>query len=282
MQQPNIIKSGENLTTNARLLSRAFLSRYFKYFLMVIAGFLLYQLMMKRKKWIFGMTENQHYLDPNEIVKGVNYYLYTKQNINYIFWNGDFNSTALLYDLLINKGLPVQTIYIKNETLDENLTEFGDSNNSLDRNIDYEKQQKVELQRMKHIRQIIFEDYPFCKPMFLPTFYVYSIRKDLALTNDFIQIVKKHRIIRPNLNRVERYVRYAYYSNLNSSIMYSLDAGDMEIYNALKTELDSKLLSRMTFPMIHMSRDDIKTNMLEEKNHKKIKLILYLRAKKEN
>ena len=161
--QPTISISGQNVTTNIKLLSRVILSKYFKYLMLVIGGFLLYQLLIKRKRWIFSMTENLHYLDPNEIIPKVNYYLYPKNTINYMFWNGDFNSTALLYDLLINKGLPVQTIYIKNETMDTNLTQFGDSNNSLDRNINYEKQQNIELQRMKHIRQIIFEDYPFCK-----------------------------------------------------------------------------------------------------------------------
>ena len=112
--QPTISISGQNVTTNIKLLSRVILSKYFKYLMLVIGGFLLYQLLIKRKRWIFSMTENLHYLDPNEIIPKVNYYLYPKNTINYMFWNGDFNSTALLYDLLINKGLPVQTIYIKN------------------------------------------------------------------------------------------------------------------------------------------------------------------------
>mgnify|MGYP003975281437 CR=1 FL=1 len=283
--QPTISISGQNVTTNIKLLSRVILSKYFKYLMLVIGGFLLYQLLIKRKRWIFSMTENLHYLDPNEIIPKVNYYLYPKNTINYMFWNGDFNSTALLYDLLINKGLPVQTIYIKNETMDTNLTQFGDSNNSLDRNINYEKQQNIELQRMKHIRQIIFEDYPFCKSSFLPTFYVYNIKKDLALTAQFIKHVKKGKVIRPDLNKVERYIRYSYFSELDKPILYSLDVGDLELYNVLHTTLDSDskyyLKSKLEFPMIRMSRDDIKINMLEQTNHKKIKLILYLRAKKE-
>lgn len=279
-QQPSILKSGEHITTNARLLSRAFLSKYFKYLILFMGSFLLYQFLIKRKNWIFSMTENQHYLDTDEINKKQNYYLYPKESINYIFWNGDFNSTALLYDLLVNRGLPVQTIYIKNETMDHNLTEFGDSNNSLDRHIDHDKRQKSELQRMKQIRQIIYEDYPFCESSFLPTFYTYNIKKDLDLTNKFIKLIKKSRIIRPNLNRIERYIRFAYHSELNKSIMFSLDAGDLELYNALMTGLDAKLMSRIEFPLINMTRDDIKMNMLEQKNHKKIKLILYLRANK--
>jgi len=64
--------------------------------------------------------------------------------------------------------------------------------------------------------------------------------------------------------------------------MFSLDIGDLDLYNALTTGLDRIMVSRMLFPLINMSRDDIKINMLEQKNHKKIKLILYLRAKKHN
>lgn len=280
MQQPNLLKSGENIATNMKMLSRIVVTKYFKYLILVVCGFLLYQFLIKRKNWIFNMTENRHYLDTHEIIKGVNYYLYPKHTINYIYWNGDFNSTVLLYDLLINKGLPVQTIYIKNETVDENIITFGDSNNSLDRNVDYEKQQSVELQRMNNIRQIIYEDYPFCKSSFLPTFYVYNIKKDIELTNDFIGIIKRNRILRPNLNRIERYIRYSYYSQLNKPIMFGLDVEDLELYNALRRELDGKLMSRIECPMINMSRDDIKINMLENKNHKKIKLLLYLRSNK--
>jgi len=135
---------------------------------------------------------------------------------------------------------------------------------------------------MKEIRQIIYEDYPFCKTSFLPTFYVYNVKKDLDLTNKFIGIIKQSRIIRPNLNRIERYIRFACHSELNGPIMFSLDIGDLDLYNALTTGLDRIMVSRMLFPLINMSRDDIKINMLEQKNHKKIKLILYLRAKKHN
>ena len=95
--------------------------KYFGYFIGIVGVFLLIQFLIRKYRLNIDATENRYYLDQTELVPKTNYFLYPKNTINYLYWNGDFNSTYQLYDLLINKGLPVQTIYIKNDTITQNL-----------------------------------------------------------------------------------------------------------------------------------------------------------------
>ena len=105
--------------------------------------------------------------------------LYHPSKIRYIYWTGGYDSTFLLIQTLIIEGYPVQPIYIKCQNLD---TKFS---------IDGRKNQDKEITTMKMLRKKFLEDFPHLKPMFLPTIYVYSIKKDLSITNKFRNLHKE-------------------------------------------------------------------------------------------
>lgn len=272
----SITNSVINTKTNISILKKTLYNKYFGYLLGIISLFLLYQLLQKRYKHNKFITENKYYIDDIEIIPNINYYLYSKNNIIYLFWNGNLNSTYILYYLLIDKGLPVQTIYIKNYTINENLknnTNYKNikhSNNNKTFESEYYKQNE-ELKRMNDIRKIIYEDYPFCKSLFLPTFYVYCIHKNLNFTQNF----KKNTqfIVRPNINTIERIIRFSHYSKINR-ILLSIDNEDIELYNVLK---NNNYLNKIKLPLINMNKETIKLKFISQKNHKKVKLLLYLR-----
>ena len=62
---------------------------------------------------------------------------------------------------------PVQPIYIKCQNLDNKFAINGRQN------------QDKELETMTRLRERILIDFPHVKPMFLPTMYVYNIKKDM-------------------------------------------------------------------------------------------------------
>lgn len=271
--QLTVIESLSNTNNILSILSNSLYNKYFGYLIGLISIILLFQYLKKRYKHNIFITKNNYYLDTKEIVPNINYYLYSKNKIIYLFWNGNISSTYLLYYLLIDKGLPVQTIYIKNYTINENLRMDTNEKNiktNDETRLDYILQTK-EISRMNDIRNIIYSDYPFCKSLFLPTFYVYCIHKDLDFTYRFKRDTKF--IVRPNMNTIERIVRFTHYSNIGN-IMLSLDEKDIELYNILN---NNGYTNKLKMPLINLKNEDIKLKFVSQKNHKKVKLLLYLR-----
>lgn len=174
-------------------------NKYLAYFLLGFCGFLLFQYGIKQYKNNCDSAENKYYIDPDEIIPGINYYLYPKEQIRHIFWTGGFDSTFLLIQALVINGEPIQPIYIKCGNLDEKFGLSGRNN------------QKYEIKTMKNIRKKILEDYPFCKPMFLPTLYVYGVQKDNSITKQFKYIHDKFNYFSRDINQYERMARFSYY-----------------------------------------------------------------------
>lgn len=203
LETTNIINNTkQNLSFAKEFISRPFKSifnRYFTYFLLSFGGFLLFQYLVKQYKNNCHSTENKHYIDPDEVIPGINYYLYTKDKIRHIFWTGGFDSTFLLIQALVINGEPVQPIYIKCGNLDEKFGISGRNN------------QEYEIKTMKLIRNKILEDFPFCKPMFLPTLYVYAVQKDNQITKKFKYIHDKFNYFSRDINQYERMARFSYY-----------------------------------------------------------------------
>ena len=129
---------------------------------------------------------------------------------------------------------------------------------------------------MKLIRKIVYDEHPFVKASFLPTYYIYNIKKDLAFTNEFVTMIKKGRIVRPDLNRMERIFRYSHYFDLGQ-IQYCLDSSDIEIYNLF---VGSKFTKGLSFPLIEKSKDEIRQLIVSGNRRKITKIELLFRDNK--
>jgi hypothetical protein len=159
--------------------------------------FLSFMYLKKRYKTNCESLKNKYYQDTNEIITGVNYLLYHPSKIRYIFWTGGYSSTFLLIQALIIEAYPVQPIYIKCQTIDTNFS------------IERKCSQKKEMEVMSRIRTKILTDFPHLKPMFLPTMYVYSIEKDLEISNKFRELYKSFALFDPDISQYERLARFS-------------------------------------------------------------------------
>lgn len=231
----------------------------------------------KRYKNNCEALENKYYQDTNEILKGVNYLLYHPSKIRYIYWTGGYDSTFLLIQALIIEGYPVQPIYIKCQNLDNKFS------------IDGRKNQDKEIATMKMLRKKILEDFPHLKPMFLPTIYVYSIKKDLSITNKFRNLHKEFGFFSRDINQYERMARFSIHFDKNievglekcgtgldeATLQVRINEGtkncqicNLETLNQLnnmitnvnpkKNYANLNIFKNFRFPIVHMSKEDIK------------------------
>jgi len=204
-------------------------------------------------------TSNQTYYKPCELIKGTpnltilnntNTHTHntnttnTTNNITYIFWNGDMNSTYILLDLLLQDTI-IQPLYIERYTIikalekdtletilkNENKNNTNTNNNTnknnngiqSNSNKKYEsylknivllkKKQDYELKQLEVLRLMIVSKYPEFKNNFLPTTYITSIAKDLEMTSHFFNTIKE---IKPlycdGIDFIEQVLRYIKYS----------------------------------------------------------------------
>lgn len=181
----------------ADTIKSLFYSKIVKYGLLIIILILSFLYLKKRYKNNCEALENKFYQDTKEIIPGVNYLLYHPSKIRYIYWTGGYDSTFLLIQALVIEGYPVQPIYIKCENLDNKFS------------IDGRKNQKKELETMNRLRERILIDYPHLKPMFLPTMYVYSIKKDNTITNKFRRLHSQFGFFSRDINQYERMARFS-------------------------------------------------------------------------
>lgn len=176
-----------------QIISSKFIISLFGLILIIFIGLYL----KKRYKHNCEAIENNYYRDKDEILIGVNYYLYHPSKIRYIFWTGGYDSTFLLIQALIVEGFPVQPIYLKCQNLD---TKFG---------ITGRENQDKEIETIKLLRKRILIDFPHLKPMFLPTLYVYSIKKDLNITNNYRNLHKQFGFFSRDITQYERMARFS-------------------------------------------------------------------------
>jgi len=207
-------------------------------------------------------TSNQTYYKPCEVIKGIpnltilnntnthTHNTNTTNNITYIFWNGDMNSTYILLDLLLQDTI-IQPLYIERytiikvlekDTLDTilknenknntnnantntNNTNTNKNNNGIQSNSNkkydaylknivlLKRNQDYELKQLEVLRLMIVSKYPEFKNNFLPTTYITSIAKDLDMTSHFFNTIKE---IKPlycdGIDFIEQVLRYIKYS----------------------------------------------------------------------
>lgn len=188
-------------------------------------------------------TTNQYYTKTEESIPGApNLNLTTGiglNNIVYIFWNGDLNSTYLLIDLLLQDKV-IQPLYIERYTILKSLEydnlvkltkQYNDilhnnkdnkdnrnaySNTKIKKYLEdvarIKNNQTNEITQLEIFRKIILKQYPEFQKNLLPTQYITTITKDLQHTSNFFNILKTISPLYYNgiefIEQITRFIKY--------------------------------------------------------------------------
>ena len=199
-------------------------------------------------------TKNQSYYKPSELIKGIPNLTSnnTHNNIIYLFWNGDMNSTYILLDLLVQDKI-IQPLYIERYTIikelekdeletiikkqkqEQNKNQHQNNNNTnlndkiiITKHSEYlknivllKKTQEYELKQLEVLRLMILGKYPEFSNNLFPTSYITSIEKDLELTSLFYNSLQTIKPIYYDgidfIEQVLRYIKYSGYIKQNDS-----------------------------------------------------------------
>jgi hypothetical protein len=185
-------------------------------------------------------TSNQTYYKPSELIKGIPNLTLINNNTNnntnnksdniiYIFWNGDINSTYLLIDLLLQDKI-IQPLYIERYSIIKNLEndtlkniiktqkeskerKDQNTNNYLKNIVLLKKKQDYELKQLEILRLLILGKYSEFNNNLLPTTYITSIQKDLEMTSHFFNTIQEIKpIYYDGIDFIEQIIRYIKYS----------------------------------------------------------------------
>jgi len=254
-------------------------------------------------------TSNQTYYKPCEVIKGIpnltilnntNANNNNTNNITYIFWNGDMNSTYILLDLLLQDTI-IQPLYIERytiikalekDTLDTIMKNENNNNNKNNTNgiqsnsnkkyesylkniILLKKTQDYELKQLEVLRLMIASKYPEFRNNFLPTTYITSITKDLEMTSHFFNTIKEIKPLYCDgidfIEQVLRYIKYSGYiknrnennENQNSNTIPRIILGCNKNYK--NYELLLKLIIKNIVSIIDLPLKEIDNTILKQR-----------------
>jgi len=266
-----------------------------------ILGLGLFTYLTKRYLNTEKETTNQYYTKQTEIILGApNINLLTEtgqQQIIYLFWNGDINSTYLLIDLLLQDKI-IQPLYIERYTILKSLeyhnleiltkqyNEYKANKKiiELDENINQikkikkikeyledvakiKKKQTYEITQLELFRNIINKQYPEFKQNLLPTQYITTITKDLDHSSKFFEVLKTISPLYYNgiefLEQVLRFIKHhkaiKSIKSQHSRILlgYTKDSKNADLVNKI---LARNILDniKIELPLTDMTNNDIK------------------------
>jgi hypothetical protein len=238
-------------------------------------------------------TQNQSYYKPSELINGIpnlnsNNLNNSNNNIVYIFWNGDMNSTYILLDLLVQDKI-IQPLYIERYTIikelekeeleniikkqkqrqDNNKDKYQTNNidtihsNYLKNIVLLKKTQDYELKQLELLRLMILGKYPEFKTNFFPTTYITSIEKDLEMTSLFYNSLQNIKPIYYDgidfIEQVLRYIKYSGYINKSNTIPRIILGCNKDYKNEkLLTKLiDINIVSIIDFPLKYSDNNSL-------------------------
>lgn len=226
----------------------------------IIILFLLYKTSKKKLKEYFFSKNNNYQIDITEFEKNVNYNMIKPEEFTYIFWSGGYSSTFRLIQLLLLLEKPVQTIYI---------------------NLDSKNENKLEIEHMKKIRNLLCKNYPIIKNRFPPTMYVSKIKRDPQIKKQFDNLHLKYGLFEfdSSKDKYELMARYSYHHDYPIEIC--IDKDEFHLNSAIrrflenKSEFTSKKLDNLPvqfidlnifkncrFPLIDFHKEHIKKNLI--------------------
>jgi len=291
---------------NASLIDIAslLLKKQFVFPVASILGLGIFTYLTKRYLNTEKKTTNQYYIKTDESPTGLwhkgsapyehtrttpNLTLTTQSGLNniiYVFWNGDLNSTYLLIDLLLQDKI-IQPLYIERYTIIKSLEydnlesltkKYSLIKNTPDANTPVNKKIKQYLEdvaRIKHcqnnetsqitlFRKMIIMQYPEFQQNFLPTQYITTITKDLKHTSVFFNILKDTNPLYYNgiefLEQVLRFTKHFTKPKHNSSprilIGYSRDNKNIDLIKKILARIEHNE-NKLELPLQDNSNQDI-------------------------
>lgn len=248
------------------------------YFLIAIGLIIIFTFLGLKKSYsdTCESTSTKYIIHQDEICKDCVYYTYPRNKIKYILWTGGYDSTFLLCWYFLVRDEPVQPIYIMCKGLDSKYGIIG------------RKNQDQEIKTMKHIRKLLIEKYPYKKARLLPTYYVYSIKKNNKITKDFIYLHRRQHFFSRDISQYERIARlslewdYPLHIGLEkcgTGLDEATTGSRMNegtdncmliplnslINNKKPKELD--IFRKLRFSIVHLTKEDMKQISLDSNNY---------------
>lgn len=241
------------------------INRFFLLIILII-GFLFIQYIWKKRKDYCDANENRIKMDVSEVLPGINYKMIPDNTIHYLFWTGGYDSTFRLCQILLMLDRPVQPIYLMCGEVDN---PDGTGRNNL----------KMELEKMKTIRDLIIKNNPHLAIKFMPTHYIVSIQKDKKITSKFKKLHKQLGYFSRSINQYERAARYSYYHKYPIEIGLDkcgtgLDEATEKFREGYGTEckikdnlplthINLEIFKNIRFPIAHLTKKEMKMIALQ-------------------
>lgn len=282
-----------------------YIPNYFKnnYKILAISFIVLFSFnyLLQRYSNNLYKTSNQLYTMAQEQIPNTDlHYLSNidsiQQEKNFIYWNGNIQSTYYLITLL-KKGYIIQPIYLEEYTISRllgmdklqdiikdykttGLIENSENDDYLHYLKTLKHKQSLDINKMTRLRNIIKQQYSEFSKNLLPTHYVSGIQKDLTHTQTFSNLLHQIDIIHNNhiefIEQCSRFAKYYTYHQKDKDKM-NLYKIQLPITQDSKTfsnfqkllQLDIKqsnhLFNRINLPIMDLDKEKIKINALNEK-----------------
>jgi len=233
--------------------------------LLLLIIWLLFKYGIKQYKIFKEGFENKYELDKSEYPENVDFRITlfhtNPENVIYIFWSGGYSSTFRLCQLLLIEEKYVQPIYL-------NTNNFGN----------YTLKNKMEISRMKQIRNQLLKDYPILKTRLAPTKYVKFIKHDPIITNQFKYLHTEFFFFESN-EKKDKYENIARFSRHHKHpIELPIDKDEYYLQKVIKPYLETSfenhkklkidippkyqnihIFNNCRFPVLHLNKNNMKT-----------------------
>lgn len=243
----------------------------FLFFIIILAIIVILGLIFKKKyKKNCDSTSTKYLIHEDEICNDCVYYTYSNNQVKHILWTGGYDSTFVLCWYFIVRDEPIQPIYIMCGNVDSQFGIIGRQN------------QTQELKIMKKIRKLLIEKYPYKKSRLLPTYYIYSIKKDNKITSQFITLHRKYNFFTRDINQYERICRLSnsWHQPLHiglekcgtgldkATLNNRLNEGtDNCIINPNTNIKELLIFKNICFSIVHLTKQDIKNISIDSNNY---------------
>lgn len=240
--------------------------------IIIVACIIVYLGMNKSRNNTCESTETRYIIHQDEICSDCAYYTYPSSTVKYVLWTGGYDSTFLLCWYFIVRDEAVQPIYIMCNNLDSKFGVVGRNN------------QDLEIKTMKYIRKLLIDKYPYKKSRLLPTYYVYSIKKNNKITKDFIYLHRKYNFFSRDISQYERIARLSLEWNYPLHIGLEkcgtgLDYATREFRvfegtdncmlanNDQLTIKELRIFNKLRFSIAHLTKENMKSISLDSNNY---------------
>jgi hypothetical protein len=180
----------------------------------------------------------------------------------HVFWTGGYDSTFRVCQLLVDKQIKVQPIYVIYKYIDD--TEHKTQRNNKD----------SEVQTMSTIRSYLHTKFPYTKNLLLPTIYVNHLPENKAITNSYTILHYRFGKFSRPITQYERLARFSQYypypidvsvekcrtgmDDATKDIRIDEGTDDCRVPKNLSEDLKTfAIFNKLRFPIVHLRKKDM-------------------------